>query len=236
MARSDDFRPYLDRILPFCSLVRWRQRTYRALGSTGGGNMPRNRLIAIVTAVVVIIIIFTVILLNRDDDDSTKTATVNQSQTQSDTESQTQSDTASSGTETTKVTLVSAATCHDKKLAGGNSDVLVELSVTGLAEGTTVNLNAITNKQSGIFGDGLVKSGKVLIRLPVVAIGEKLSLLGVSTPDGYVADDALSGFADPFHTVPDKPGDCELDAPETAANGKINQPNAANKANATSPN
>lgn len=168
---------------------------------------------------------------------TTPAAQTNQQQTpaQSGTDSSAQSGTDSSASAASgelKVTFKSAATCHSQKRAGGNSDVLIELSVTGIKDGAEVNLNFGSTEQGAVAGDGIVKGGKVLVRIPAVAVGEQFALLGISVDSGeFLTDAQTSGFSEPVHTVPPLPGkqeDCALDQPELDANGSLNTPNPAN--------
>jgi hypothetical protein len=189
---------------------------------------------------VIIVIILTVILLNRDDDDSTKTATVNTpSQTDTgsatDTESATDSATGAAPTASGAMAFTKGETCHSKNLAGGNSDALFEFEID-VPDGTKVGVTFESNTQdSPLVSDGIVKGKKLLVRVPVVAIGEELTLLGLEVPGQKVTPADVTEKPTPLHEVPAKTdtgptNSCDLDAAETAANGTLNQPNAANTA------
>jgi len=193
----------------------------------------RNRVIAIVTGVVLIVIILTVILLNRDDDDSTETATVN---TSSQTDSASATDSASTGAERSgspTMTFKKGETCHTKNLAGGNSDALFEFEID-VPDGTEVRMTFTSTRQSRTnTADGIVKGNKVIVRVPVVAFGEEVTVASVTVGGEEIAPADIEGLPQPAHTVPEPPGsDCSLDAPETELNGTINQPNLQNTSNA----
>jgi hypothetical protein len=131
--------------------------------------------------------------------------------------------------------FVTDETCHTKKLAGGNSDALFLFSV-GAPDGTDVTAVFDSSEQGLVVGEGVVKAKQLLVRIPVVAVGETLTLQSISnTADNSetIAPDAVGKLPVPALTVPDQSGSsCELDDKETAVNGTINQPNKNNNTGA----
>jgi len=128
-----------------------------------------------------------------------------------------------------KAKLVSAETCHTEKLAGGNSDALFDIEID-VPDGTKVKVIFESDQQGILVGDGVVKGKSLLVRIPVVDFGEKITVKTMQVGDAQTAENVV-GFPDPAHTVPDESGsECNLVDAETEQNGTINQPNAGNKA------
>jgi hypothetical protein len=125
------------------------------------------------------------------------------------------------------ISFVRGETCHTKKLAGGNSDALFEFETAYIDDGARLAFKFTSSKQGDVIGEGIVKDGKVFVRVPVVAFGEELTLASVQ--DSASDEIEVQNSPDPLHTVPGTSGsECDLDDVEAGANGTINQPNPAN--------
>lgn len=104
------------------------------------------------------------------------------------------------------ITTASMRTCHDRSDAGGNSDVVLELQLTGFPAGALVEVLVTSSVQGDAAVTGTVgDDGVAIVLMPAVEYGEQFSVSGINVDNTPVDQSGV----DLTHTVPDDTGsDC----------------------------